>query len=161
MRETWVRSLGCKDPLEKEMATHPSTLAWKTPWREKAGRLQSMGSQSWNDQATSLSLVAHWWRVHLSMQGTQNWSLVWEDPTCSRATKPMCHNYWACALETGHSNYWVLELQLLKPKHPRAYAPQPEKSPQWKVHASQQKRSLLTATREKPTQQQRSSTTNK
>ena len=43
MRETWVRSLGQKDPLEKEMATHSSTLAWKIPWTEKPGRLQSMG----------------------------------------------------------------------------------------------------------------------
>ena len=45
MRETWVRSLGRKDPLEKEMATHSSTLAWKIPWTEELGRLQSMGSQ--------------------------------------------------------------------------------------------------------------------
>ena len=45
MRETWVRSLGREDPLEKEMATHSSTLAWKIPWTEKPGRLQSMGSQ--------------------------------------------------------------------------------------------------------------------
>ena len=43
--ETWVRSLGLEDPLEKEMATHSSTLAWKIPWTEKPGRLQSMGSQ--------------------------------------------------------------------------------------------------------------------
>ena len=41
--ETWVRSLGQKDPLEKEIATHSSTLAWKIPWTEKPGRLQSMG----------------------------------------------------------------------------------------------------------------------
>ena len=40
VRETWVRSLGWEDPLEKEMATHPSTLAWKIPWTE-----ESMGSQ--------------------------------------------------------------------------------------------------------------------
>ena len=45
MRETWVRSLGWEDPLEKEMATHSSTLAWKIPWTEKPGRLHSMGSQ--------------------------------------------------------------------------------------------------------------------
>ena len=45
MQETWVRSLGQEDPLEKEMATHSSTLAWKIPWTEKPGRLQSMGSQ--------------------------------------------------------------------------------------------------------------------
>ena len=44
MWEIWVRSLGREDPLEKEMATHSSTLAWKSPWTEEPGRLQSMGS---------------------------------------------------------------------------------------------------------------------
>ena len=45
IQETWVLSLGQEDPLEKEMATHSSTLAWKIPWMEEHGRLQSMGSQ--------------------------------------------------------------------------------------------------------------------
>ena len=45
MRETWVPSLGQEDPLEKEKATHSGTLAWKIPWTEKPGRLQSIGSQ--------------------------------------------------------------------------------------------------------------------
>ena len=45
MQETWVPSLGWEDPLEKEMATHCSILAWKIPWTEKPGRLQSMESQ--------------------------------------------------------------------------------------------------------------------
>ena len=45
MQETRVRSLGQEDPLEKEMATHSSILAWKIPWIEEPGRLQSMGSQ--------------------------------------------------------------------------------------------------------------------
>ena len=45
MQETWVRSLGREDPLEKEMATHSSTLAWKIPWTEEPGRLQSMELQ--------------------------------------------------------------------------------------------------------------------
>ena len=45
MQETQVRSLGWEDPLEKEMATHSSTLAWKIPWMEEYGRLQSTGSQ--------------------------------------------------------------------------------------------------------------------
>ena len=45
MRETWVRSLGGEDPLEKAMATHSSTLVWKIQWTEEPGRLQSMGSQ--------------------------------------------------------------------------------------------------------------------
>ena len=44
--ETWVRSLGQEDPLEKDMATHSSTLAWKILWTEKPSRLQSMGLQS-------------------------------------------------------------------------------------------------------------------
>ena len=45
MQETQVRSLGWEDPLEKQMATHSSILAWKIPWTEEPGRLQSMGSQ--------------------------------------------------------------------------------------------------------------------
>ena len=45
MQETRVRSLGWEDPLEKEMATHSSVLAWKIPWMEEPGGLQSMGWQ--------------------------------------------------------------------------------------------------------------------
>ena len=45
MWETWVQALGWEDPLEKEMAIHFSTIAWKIPWTEEPGRLQSMGSQ--------------------------------------------------------------------------------------------------------------------
>ena len=57
MKETWVRSLGREDPLEKEMATHSSILAWRIPWSEELGGLQSMGSQRvGHDWGTSLSL---------------------------------------------------------------------------------------------------------
>ena len=45
MWETWVRSLGWEDPLEKGMATHFSILTWRIPWTEEPGRLQSVGSQ--------------------------------------------------------------------------------------------------------------------
>ena len=45
MQETWVQSLGREDPLEKEMATYSSILAWRIPWTGKPGRLQSTGSQ--------------------------------------------------------------------------------------------------------------------
>ena len=45
MQETWVQSLGWEDPLEKEMATHFSILAWRILWTEEPGRLQSMGWQ--------------------------------------------------------------------------------------------------------------------
>ena len=46
MQDTWVRSLDGEDPLEKEMATRFSILAWEIPWTEEPGRLQSMGPQS-------------------------------------------------------------------------------------------------------------------
>ena len=56
MQETWVQSLGQEDPLEKEMATHSSILAWRIPWMEEPGGLQSTGSQRvGHDWATSLS----------------------------------------------------------------------------------------------------------
>ena len=59
VRETWVPSLGQEDPLEKGMATHSSTLAWKIPWTEEPGGLQSMGSQRVGyDWATSLSFLS-------------------------------------------------------------------------------------------------------
>ena len=68
--ETWVRSLGWEDPLEKEMAIHSSTIAWKIPWKEEPGRLQSLGSQrvghDWAhfhfqdpDVASDLTLTSH------------------------------------------------------------------------------------------------------
>ena len=56
MQEIWVRSLDWEDPMEKEMATHSSTLTWNIPWTEKPGRPQSMGSQRvGHDWVTSLT----------------------------------------------------------------------------------------------------------
>ena len=53
MRETWVRSLGAEDPLEKGKATHSSILAWRIPWTEESGGLQSVGLQRvWHNWAT-------------------------------------------------------------------------------------------------------------
>ena len=64
MWETQFQSLGGEDPLEKEMAPHSSTLAWKIPWMEEPGRLQSMGSQRvGHDWATSLSLSKCPWQL--------------------------------------------------------------------------------------------------
>ena len=54
MQKTWVWSLGQEDPLEKRMATHYSILAWKIPWTEKPGELQSKGSQ--RDTIENISL---------------------------------------------------------------------------------------------------------
>ena len=60
MQETWVWSLGPEDPLQKGRATHSSMLAWRTPWTEEPGRLQSMGSQSvghdWATNTLTLSI---------------------------------------------------------------------------------------------------------
>ena len=58
MQETWVRSLSWEDPLEKEMATHSSTLAWKIPWMEEPGGLQSMGLQS-RTRLSDFTLTLH------------------------------------------------------------------------------------------------------
>ena len=68
MQETWIRSLGWEDCLEKEMATHSSTLAWRIPWLKEHGRLQSMGWQRVRDNgATSLSLSLSTGHVYTSL----------------------------------------------------------------------------------------------
>ena len=55
----WIRILGQEDPLEEGMATHPSILAWRTPWTEEPGRLQSVGLQRVrHDRATKHTLAA-------------------------------------------------------------------------------------------------------
>ena len=68
-----------------------------------------------NQNSMGTSLVAQWLRICLPMQGTWVRALVWEGPTCCRATKPVRHNYWACALEPASHNYWAHVPQLLKP----------------------------------------------
>ena len=57
-------------------------------------------------KSSGTSLVAQWLRIRLPIQGTRVWALVWEDPTCRGATRPVHHNYWACALEPVCHNYW-------------------------------------------------------
>ena len=83
------------------------------------------------------SLVVQWLGICLPVQGTRVRSLVWEDPTCRGATRPMSHNYWACALEPTSHNYWS----------PRAHGP--------RAHALQQReatamRSPRNATKSNP-----------
>ena len=60
MQETWVQSLGQKGPLEKGMATHSSILAWKTPWTEEPGRLQSMWSQKVRQNEQPIFSLSSW-----------------------------------------------------------------------------------------------------
>ena len=72
MRKTWVQTLGREDLLEKEMATHSSTLVWKIPWTEKPGRLQSMGSQSrtqLSDFTFTFSTLKILWKTTDTKQG--------------------------------------------------------------------------------------------
>ena len=57
MWETWVQSLGREDPLEKEMATHSSILAWRIPWSEEPGGLQFLGSQRVRDDLVTKQLL--------------------------------------------------------------------------------------------------------
>ena len=67
MQETQVQSLGWEGPLEKQMATHSSTIVWKIPWMEEPGRLQSMGLRRvGHDWATSLSLLFSRTRVEIT-----------------------------------------------------------------------------------------------
>ena len=93
MQETWVQSLGWEDPLEEGMATHFSILAWRTPWTEEPGGLQSMGSQrvghDWMTKNNMRKLSEDLFRASLVAQLVKNlpamreiWvrSLGWEDP---------------------------------------------------------------------------------
>ena len=101
MWETWVQSLGREDPLEKEMATHSSILAWRIPWMEEPGGLQSTGSQR----------VRHDWATSLSISTPQTFLL---SPISSDFPSPRPSDWrfsWAClvlsfvsSLETG--NVW-------------------------------------------------------
>ena len=73
--------------------------------------------ESWKSPKTKTSLVVQWLRICPPVQGTWVRALVREDPTCCGATKPVRHNYWACALEPVSHNYWARVPQLLKPTH--------------------------------------------
>ena len=100
--------------------------------------------------------VAQWLRIHLLMQETQVWSLLWEDPTCCMATKQAHHNYSASAPEPRSHNYRAHGPQL--PKYALSLCSATEKPPQWQAHASQWRAVPLTTTRKDGTQQQRPST---
>ena len=85
VRETPVQSLGGEDLLDKGMATHSSTLAWKIPWTEEPGRLQSMGSQRVrHDWVTSLSLSVKYYLDQYKLEHINTWvSLSSDQPQWS------------------------------------------------------------------------------
>ena len=96
------------------------------------------------------SLVAQWLRIRLPTQGTRVRPQVWEDPTCCRATKPMRHNYWACALEPASHDYGACVPQLLKPACLEPVLRNKEKPLQWEAGAPQRRVAPAPATRESP-----------
>ena len=97
MWETWVRSLGREDPLEKEMATHSSILAWRIPWTEELGGLQSMGRKE-SDTTERLHFhltgsILESWRFRVHAQGTAtNSGLGASGPLCLHFTASLF--YW-------------------------------------------------------------------
>ena len=144
MRETWVLSLGWEDPLEKGTATHSSILAWIIPWTVKSLGSKRVGHNWMTFTFTSVPYPTQCLAFKKKLQtnlshgpvtknlpdnaGDTVWSLYCKDPTCDRASKPMCHNYWAQALECGSHNCWSLCIQKL-------YSATREAT-QWEAHAS-------------------------
>ena len=82
----------------------PGMLLWAPPSQRSATKVFN-----------GASLVVQWLRICLPMQGTQVWSLLWEDLTCLWVTKPVFHNYWIYTLEPMSHNRWAYMPQLLKP----------------------------------------------
>ena len=112
MWETQVRSLGQEDPLEKEMATHSSTLAWKIPWTEEPGGLQSMGSQRvGHDWVTKLSNF-HIYTAY-TLENTQKflfwWMDVWIDGGWAGCFHPRYQLPW---LQVSTTCWWVMKPNL-------------------------------------------------
>ena len=93
---------------------HTTSIKNFTIWKETQ-KIPNSPSNLDKEKWSRASLVVQWLRIHLPMQGTRVRALVREDPTCRRATKPVCHNYWACALEPVSHSYWAHVPQLLKP----------------------------------------------
>ena len=105
--------------------------------RDLSSILRNLNCTGGKNNGWRTSLVVEWLGILLPMQVTQVWSLVWEDPMCHGAAKPVHRNCWACALEPRNHNSWAWVPQLLKLVCPRAHAPRQEKPPQQEAHAPQ------------------------
>ena len=100
MRETWVRSLGRADPLEKEMATHSSILAWRIPWTEKPGGLQSTGSQRvGHDWATELNWVIFDPVLFIFLSHSAN-----QAPNLLSLTECLCTHFLSISIDTTQAS---------------------------------------------------------
>ena len=102
------------------------------------------------------SLVTQWLRIRLPMQGTRVRALVREDPTCHRATKPVRHNYWACAIEPASHNFWSPCATTTEARVLRARAPATREATAMRMPCTTMKSSPCSPQLEKAcTQQQR------
>ena len=141
MQETRVRSLGREGPLEKEMATHSSTLAWRIPWREEPGRLQPMGSSDTTEQLhllprkedgqcrfpsfriLELPLLSFIWIVFFKKKtrcalrsGLSPFPFPFLCPYCSCSTWELCPRSETWVQHWGHSStLWFNEVPLHSP----------------------------------------------
>ena len=101
----------------------PSAISWiGRKWSRRGGGERERERKKENEGVRT-SLVAQWLRIRLPMQGTRVWSLVQEVPTCHGGTKPVHHNYWACALEPMHHNYWSPRATTTEPMHCNYWCP--------------------------------------
>ena len=108
MWEPWVRSLGREDPLEKEMVTHSSILAWRIPWTEEPGRLQSTGWQRvGHDRATSLHFTSYTYMLCLVVQSCPTlwnpWTVAHKSPLSIRFPRKRMLNWVAMPSSRGSS----------------------------------------------------------
>ena len=101
MQETWVQSLGREDPLEKEMATHSSILAWRIPWTEEPGRLQSTGSQR----------VGHNWATSPSFLHLHELTTMKSLVTVCHHTELLAYYYWRYSL-CYHYIMWFIYFRM-------------------------------------------------
>ena len=119
---------GNGNPLQDSCQENPMDRdAWQAPVQRMAKSWTISTSKTYKTRGFTSGSIQEMWVQ----------SLVQEDPLCHGATKPVSHSYWACALDPRSCNYRALTPWVLKPAHPTASAPQREKRPSWKAHASQ------------------------
>ena len=116
-----VNASDCARPSGKDSHAHLCiSRGYPSNWSRKHPVNICVRNKEWIYKWTSewirrtglrTSLVAQWLRIHLPMQGTRVRALVQEDLTCRRATRPVRHNYWACALKPVSHNYWACALE--------------------------------------------------
>ena len=150
LSESWGRSCKARCLLpswhykRQSLSTKPGLRAG--PSLDTGYQIQSLRSHLKYPSGTSL--VAQWLRILLPMQGTQDWALVWEGPTCRGAVKPVSRNYWACALEPSSPKYRSLRAwspcsatrEATAMRRPRTATKSSPRSPQLEKARMQQRR---------------------